>query len=67
MQTINDQIVSKLIAKKNTEVLLHNKKKNITYLKIVCRYCLEINKVGLDFDDELYWCFDCDNILNRGY
>ena len=53
--------------KLNDEVLTHNKKKNITYYKVVCRYCLEINKVELDFNDELYWCFDCYNILNRGY
>ena len=67
MSTINDQIISKLIAKRNLEVRLHNKKPNIKHFKVVCRYCLEVNKVGLDFDDELYWCFDCDNILNRGY
>jgi hypothetical protein len=61
----NDQIVSKLFTKKSAEVLLHNKKDNISYLKIICRYCLEINKVGFDFDDEIYFCYDCDNILNR--
>ena len=39
----NEQIVSKLVAKKNTEVLLHNAQSNISYLKVICRYCLEIN------------------------
>jgi len=52
----------------NKDTLEHNKKKNIEYLKVVCRYCLEVNKVDFDFKDgELYWCFDCMNILNRGY